>query len=66
VASILDCVVQPVWVVDQAGLIRLANPSAIGALNGNMDIATPAAGGTVLRARIPLAHDWAGDAGVVL
>lgn len=38
----------------------------IGALNGSMDIASPAAGGTVLRARIPLAHDWAGDAGVVL
>ena len=32
VASILDCVVQPVWVVDQAGLIRFANPSALAAL----------------------------------
>ena len=48
-ASILDSVVQPVWMVDQAGLIRFAK-----------------AGGTVLRALIPLAHDWAGDAGVVL
>ena len=32
VASILDCVVQPVWVVDQAGMIRFANPSAVAAL----------------------------------
>ena len=47
-----------------SGLIGLRD--RIGALNGSMDIASPAAGGTVLRARIPLAHDWAGDAGVVL
>jgi PAS domain S-box-containing protein len=32
VASILECVVQPVWAVDQAGLIRFANPSALAAL----------------------------------
>jgi PAS domain S-box-containing protein len=32
VASILDCVVQPVLVVDQAGLIQFANPSALAAL----------------------------------
>jgi PAS domain S-box-containing protein len=32
VASILDCVVQPLWVVDQAGLIRFANPSALATL----------------------------------
>jgi len=32
VASILECVVQPVWVVDHAGLIRFANPSALAAL----------------------------------
>ena len=32
VASILDCVVQPVWVVEQAGLIQFANPSALAAL----------------------------------
>jgi PAS domain-containing protein len=32
VASILDCVVQPVWVVDQAGMIQFANPSARAAL----------------------------------
>lgn len=32
VASILDCVVQPVWVVDQAGLIRFANPAAVATL----------------------------------
>jgi PAS domain S-box-containing protein len=32
VASILQCVVQPVWVVDQAGLIRFANPSAVAVL----------------------------------
>ncbi len=31
-ASILERVVQPVWVVDQAGLIRFANPSALAAL----------------------------------
>ncbi len=31
-ASILDCVVQPVWVADQAGLILFANPSAVAAL----------------------------------
>jgi PAS domain S-box-containing protein len=32
VASILDCVAQPVWMVDQDGLIRFANPSAVAAL----------------------------------
>ncbi|HUY45741.1 MAG TPA: PAS domain-containing protein [Streptosporangiaceae bacterium] len=32
VTSILDCVVQPVWVVDSGGLIRFANPSAVAAL----------------------------------
>jgi PAS domain-containing protein len=32
VASILDCVVQPVLVVDHVGLIRFANPSAVAAL----------------------------------
>jgi PAS domain S-box-containing protein len=32
VASILDCVAQPVWVVDHNGLIRFANPSAVAAL----------------------------------
>jgi PAS domain S-box-containing protein len=32
VASILDYVVQPLWVVDQAGLIRFANPSALATL----------------------------------
>jgi PAS domain-containing protein len=32
VASILDCVVQPVLVVDPSGLIRFANPSALAAL----------------------------------
>lgn len=31
-ASILDCVVQPVWVVDQAGLIRFVNASALATL----------------------------------
>jgi PAS domain S-box-containing protein len=30
-ASILDSVVQPVWVADRAGLIRFANPSALAA-----------------------------------
>jgi PAS domain S-box-containing protein len=30
--SILDCVAQPVWMVDQDGLIRFANPSAVAAL----------------------------------
>lgn len=28
-ASVLDCVAQPVWVVDHDGLIRFANPSAV-------------------------------------
>ena len=32
VASILDCVAQPVWMVDHNGLIRFANPSAVAAL----------------------------------
>ena len=32
VASILDCVAQPVWMVDPDGLIRFANPSAVAAL----------------------------------
>ena len=32
VASILACVAQPVWMVDQDGLIRFANPSAVAAL----------------------------------
>jgi PAS domain S-box-containing protein len=32
VASILDCVAQPVWMVDHDGLIRFANPSAVAAL----------------------------------
>jgi PAS domain S-box-containing protein len=32
VTSILDCVAQPVWMVDQDGLIRFANPSAVAAL----------------------------------
>ncbi|MDR3034909.1 MAG: PAS domain S-box protein, partial [Kitasatospora sp.] len=31
-ASILDCVAQPVWMVDHDGLIRFANPSAVAAL----------------------------------
>jgi PAS domain S-box-containing protein len=30
--SILDCVAQPLWMVDQDGLIRFANPSAVAAL----------------------------------
>jgi len=30
--TILDCVAQPVWVVDHAGLIRFANPAAIATL----------------------------------
>ncbi len=30
--AILDCVAQPVWVVDHDGLIRLANPAALAAL----------------------------------
>src|SRR6266536_3366931 len=30
--AILDCVAQPVWMVDQDGLIRFANPSAVAAL----------------------------------
>jgi PAS domain S-box-containing protein len=30
--AILDCVVQPVWVVDHDGLIRFANPAALAAL----------------------------------
>ena len=30
--SILDCVAQPVWVVDHEGLIRFANPAALAAL----------------------------------
>jgi PAS domain S-box-containing protein len=29
VTSILDCVAQPVWMVDRDGLIRFANPSAV-------------------------------------
>jgi PAS domain S-box-containing protein len=32
VTSILDCVAQPVWMVDQDGLIQFANPSAVAAL----------------------------------
>jgi PAS domain S-box-containing protein len=32
VASILDCIAQPVWVADHDGLIRFANPSAVAAL----------------------------------
>jgi PAS domain S-box-containing protein len=32
VASILDCIAQPVWMVDHDGLIRFANPSAVAAL----------------------------------
>ena len=32
VSSILDCVAQPVWMVDHDGLIRFANPSAVAAL----------------------------------
>ena len=32
VASILACVAQPVWMVDQDGLIRFANPAAVAAL----------------------------------
>jgi PAS domain S-box-containing protein len=32
VTSILDCIAQPVWMVDQDGLIRFANPSAAAAL----------------------------------
>jgi PAS domain S-box-containing protein len=32
VTSILECVVQPVFVVDQGGLIRFANASAVGTL----------------------------------
>jgi PAS domain S-box-containing protein len=32
VASILNYVVQPVWVVDQAGVVKFANPSALAAL----------------------------------
>jgi PAS domain S-box-containing protein len=32
VASILDCVAQPLWMVDHDGLIRFANPSAVAAL----------------------------------
>jgi PAS domain S-box-containing protein len=32
VTSILDCVAQPVWMVDHDGLIRFANPSAVAAL----------------------------------
>ena len=38
VTSILDCVAQPVWVVDRGGLIRFANPSALAAL-GYRDLA---------------------------
>jgi PAS domain S-box-containing protein len=30
--AVLDCVAQPVWVVDHDGLIRFANPAAIAAL----------------------------------
>jgi PAS domain S-box-containing protein len=30
--AILDCVAQPVWVVDHEGLIRFANPAALAAL----------------------------------
>jgi PAS domain S-box-containing protein len=30
--AILDCVAQPVWMVDQDGLIQFANPSAVAAL----------------------------------
>jgi PAS domain-containing protein len=30
--AILDCVAQPVWVVDHDGLIRFANPAALAAL----------------------------------
>lgn len=48
---------------ESSGLVGLRD--RIGALNGSMDIASPAAGGTVLRAWIPLPHDRAGDAGVV-
>jgi PAS domain S-box-containing protein len=32
VTSILDCVAQPVWVVDQDGMILFANPSAVATL----------------------------------
>jgi PAS domain S-box-containing protein len=48
---------------ESSGLVGLRD--RIGALNGSMDIASPAAGGTELRAWIPLPHDRAGDAGVV-
>jgi len=30
--AILDCVAQPVWVVDHDGVLRLANPAALVAL----------------------------------
>jgi PAS domain S-box-containing protein len=30
--AILDCVAQPVWVVDHEGLVRFANPAAVGCL----------------------------------
>jgi PAS domain S-box-containing protein len=46
-----------------SGLVGLRD--RIGALNGSMDIASPATGGTVLRAWIPLPPDLAGDAGVM-
>ena len=48
---------------ESSGLIGLRD--RIGALNGSMDIASPAAGGTVLRAWIPLPPDLAGDASVM-
>jgi PAS domain S-box-containing protein len=48
---------------ESSGLVGLHD--RIGALNGSMDIASPAAGGTELRAWIPLPHDGAGGAGVV-
>ncbi len=32
ITPILDCIAQPVWVADQDGVIRFANPSAVAAL----------------------------------
>jgi PAS domain S-box-containing protein len=48
---------------ESSGLVGLRD--RIGALNGSMDIASPAAGGTELRAWIPLPHDGTAGAGVV-
>ena len=48
---------------ESSGLVGLRD--RIGALNGSMEVSSPAAGGTELRAWIPLPHDGPAGTGVV-